>query len=86
MYLQRRSFGHIVAHLIYPRGYRVPNLRIVPPPPSPPQMSLGDLLYRLSIVSPDDYRAVERIARSIYAKRWPHPNRDILDLLPTGTH
>jgi hypothetical protein len=35
-------------------------------------MTLGDVLYRLAIVSPNDYRAIETLARDAFQRRWPH--------------
>lgn len=42
-------------------------------------MSLGDLLYRLSLISPDRYRALDQLARISYKELWPH-DTDILTL------
>jgi hypothetical protein len=49
----------------------------------PEEMSPGDLLYRLAILSPKDYRAVIAIARERYKALWPH-NEDILLLTDTN--
>lgn len=58
--------------------------RVPPGPPAPPpnEMTPGDLLTRLALISPDDYRAVIAIARERYKTLWPYPD-DVL--LLTGT-
>jgi hypothetical protein len=47
-------------------------------------MSPGDLLHRLSVVSPELYRAIIKAARESYRKVWPFPS-DPLQLTKTGT-
>ena len=37
----------------------------------PREMTLGDVLYRLALVSPQDYRAIDTIARAVLEQRWP---------------
>lgn len=51
----------------------------VPAPSKVDTMSLGDLLYRLSLISPDRYRALDLLARISYRELWPHET-DILTL------
>jgi hypothetical protein len=46
-------------------------------------MTPGDLLMRLALISPSDYRAVVTIAREKYRALWPFAE-DILPVL-TGT-
>lgn len=41
--------------------------------------ALGDVLYRLSLVSPTDYRAADKFLRYRYKQLWPHET-DILEL------
>lgn len=42
-------------------------------------MSLGDVLYRLSLVSPNVYKAFDEFARLRYKQLWPHET-DIIAL------
>lgn len=53
-----------------------------PPAPPPNEMTPGDLLTRLALISPDDYRAVIAIARERYKTLWPYPD-DVLLLIGT---
>jgi len=46
------------------------------------EMQPGDLLYRLAVLSPDDYRAFIALLRWRYKQLWP---RDEDVLLLTGT-
>ena len=44
-------------------------------------MSLGDVLYRLALVAPDQYEAIDTIARAAYKTAWPVEDSDPLELL-----
>ena len=44
-------------------------------------MSLGDLLYRLALVAPDKYEALDMLAREAYKTAWPVEDSDPLELL-----
>lgn len=37
----------------------------------PKQMTLGDKLFRLGLVSPQDYRAVEAVVDAMLIAHWP---------------
>ena len=37
----------------------------------PSKMTLGDKLFRLGVVSPQDYRDIERLVDLKLKKRWP---------------
>lgn len=41
------------------------------PQPPPDPMTFGDVLFRLALVAPDDYRLVERLARELFRQAWP---------------
>lgn len=34
-------------------------------------MSLGDVLFRLAVIAPEQYKALDTLARAIYAREWP---------------
>lgn len=34
-------------------------------------MSLGDVLSRLALVSPEQYRAIDGLIRAVYLREWP---------------
>lgn len=34
-------------------------------------MTLGDVLFRLALIAPDKYRALDVIIRWVYEKEWP---------------
>jgi hypothetical protein len=36
-----------------------------------PELSHGDVLYRLSLIAPEIYKALETLARSQYHACWP---------------
>ena len=59
----------------------LPEFRKVPakvPAPCPiDTMSLGDVLFRLSLLSPDRYRAIDKLTRLSFKELWPH-DTDIL--------
>ncbi len=65
------------------RRRSLPDVRFQPakvlPPTNVDTMSLGDVLYRLSLVSPDVYKAFDQFARLRYKQLWPH-NTDIIAL------
>lgn len=65
---------HIVRRASKPKPLKAPSVDAMTP---------GDILMRLSIISPDTYRAVIAIAREKYKALWPFP----YDILPlrTGT-
>lgn len=45
--------------------------RLLDPHYWPKHMSLGDKLFRLGLISPPDYRAVEAIVNAMLLKNWP---------------
>ena len=47
------------------------------------EMMPGDLLFRLAIVSPEDYRAIVVIIKHTFKKLWPS-DTDPLDLIGPG--
>lgn len=65
------------------RRRSIPEFRKIPAKvhalPTIDMMSLGDVLYRLSLVSPDRYRALDKLARISFKELWPH-DTDILAL------
>ena len=47
------------------------------------EMMPGDLLFRLAIVSPEDYRAIVVIIKHTFKQLWPS-DTDPLDLIGPG--
>lgn len=37
----------------------------------PKDMTLGDVLFRLAVIAPEQYKALDALARAIYAREWP---------------
>lgn len=37
----------------------------------PKDMTFGDVLYRLALVAPEQYHAIEALTRSVYVREWP---------------
>lgn len=66
------------------RTARATTLQFTSRPQSVDEMTPGDLLHRLAVRSPNDYRAVIAIARERYKQLWPCQD-DILKLRNTGT-
>jgi hypothetical protein len=42
------------------------------------EMTLGDLLWRLSLISPRHYRAIIAIAQESYKRLWPSTEDPVL--------
>ena len=45
------------------------------------RMNLGDVLYRLALIAPDQYEAIDVMARLAYKTAWPVEDSDPLELL-----
>lgn len=43
-------------------------------------MTLGDVLFRLALVSPDKYRHIDTLVRCVFRDAWPS-DQDVLNLL-----
>lgn len=35
------------------------------------EMTLGDVLFRIAVIAPEQYKALDILARAIYAREWP---------------
>lgn len=44
--------------------------RLVDPSFLPKDLTVGDMLYRINAMDPDDYHALELIIREVFRKDW----------------